>query len=126
MMIIGKRVIPWITVTDRLSCKQKGSLPRNGLQEHVFCLNSAITDFKHQSGKMYIMFLDLADAFGSIDHELMIDALRAYGYPNDLVNLTKNIYTDSTFQVQTKSGLTKPILRQRGHHSGLPLLCYCI
>lgn len=120
MMIIGKRVIPWIVDSNRLSCKQKGSLPRNGLQEHVFCLNSAITDFKHQSGKMYIMFLDLADAFGSIDHEIMIDALHSYGYPDILVNLTRNIYNSSTFQIETKNGLTVPILRQRGIIQGCP------
>ena len=100
MSIIGKRVIPWIVETNRLSSKQKGSLPRNGLQEHVFCLNSAITDFKHQSGKMFVMFLDLADAFSSIDHELMINALHCYGYPDALVNLTSNIYSNSTFQVE--------------------------
>ena len=38
------------------------------------------------------MFLDLADAFGSIDHEMMVDALRAYGYPEIIINLTKDIY----------------------------------
>ena len=120
MSIIGKRVISWIVETNRLSSKQKGSLPRNGLQEHVFCLNSAITDFKHQSGKMFVMFLDLANAFGSIDHQLMINSLHCYGYPDALVNLTSNIYNNSTFQVETKYGLTEPILRQRGIIQGCP------
>ena len=75
-----------------------------------FCLKNSITDFRHQSGKLYVMFLDLADAFGSIDHEMMVDALRAYGYPEIIINLTKDIYTDSTFQVDTNSGLTDPIM----------------
>ncbi len=61
MMIIGERVMPRVVDTNRLSCKQKGSLPRNGLQEHLLCLNSSIADFKHRLGKMYIMFLDLAN-----------------------------------------------------------------
>ena len=85
-MVLGKRIIPWIVETNRLSHNQKGSLPRNGLQEHVFCLKNSITDFRHQSGKLYVMFLDLADAFGSIDHEMMVDALRAYGYPEIIIN----------------------------------------
>ena len=86
----------------------------NGLQEHVFCLKNSITDFRHQSGKLYFMFLDLADAFRSIAHEMMVNALRAIGYPEVIINLTKDIYTDSTFQVDTNSGLTDPIVRHRG------------
>ena len=49
------------------------------------------------------MFLDLADAFGSIDHAMMVDALRAYRYPEII---------DSTFQVDTNSGLTGPIVKE--------------
>ena len=91
-----------------------------GLQEHVFCLKNSITDFRHQSGKLYVMFLDLADAFGSIDHEMMVDALSAYGYPDSVIQLTKDIYTDSTFQVDTNSGLTDSIVRHRGIIQGCP------
>ena len=94
--------------------------PLNGLQEHVFCLKNSITDFRHQSGKLYIVFLDLADAFGSINHEMMVDDLRAYGYIEIIINLTKNIFIDSTFQVDTNSGLTDPIVRHRGIIQGCP------
>ena len=69
---------------------------------------------------MFVMFLDLADAFGSIDHQLMINSLHCYGYPDALVDLTSNIYNNSTFQVETKYGLTEPILRQRGIIQGCP------
>lgn len=61
-----------------------------------------------------------ADAFGSIDHQIMINALNCYGYPIALVNLTSNIYNNSTFQVETKNGLTEPIVRQRGIIQGCP------
>ena len=67
------------------------------------------------------MFLDLADAFGSFDHEIMVYAfIRAYGYPEIIINLTKDIYTNSTFQVDTNSGLTDPIVRHRGIFQGCP------
>ena len=61
-----------------------------------------------------------ADAFGSIDHQLMINSLHCYGYPDALVDLTSNIYNNSTFQVEKKYGLTEPILRQRGIIQGCP------
>ena len=37
-----------------------------------------------------------------------------------IINLTKDIYTDSTFQVDTNSGLTDPIVRHRGIIKGCP------
>ena len=42
MMVLGKRIIPWIVETNRLSHNQKGSLPRKGFQEHVFCLKTLL------------------------------------------------------------------------------------
>ena len=50
----------------------------------------------------------------------MINSLNCYGYPDALVNLTSNIYNNSTFQVETKYGLTEPILRQRVIIQGCP------
>ena len=87
MKLMERRIIPWIVDTNRLSDKQKGSMPRNGLQEHVFCLKNSITDFRHQSGKLFVTFIDLADAFGSINHDFMIDLLKIYGYPEKIVKL---------------------------------------
>ena len=69
---------------------------------------------------MFVLFLDLADAFGSIDHRLIINSFHCYGYRDALVNLTSNIYNNSTFPVETKYGLTEPILRQRGIIQGCP------
>ena len=51
---------------------------------------------------------------------MMINALRMYGYPQGLIDLTENIYTDSTFQVETKFGLTESIERHRGIIQGCP------
>jgi hypothetical protein len=120
MKVLERRIVPWIVNNNRLSPKQKGSMPRNGLQEHVFCINSSITDFRHQSGKLYVNFIDLADAFGSINHEFMIDSLRVYGYPEPIVNLTQDIYTNSYFQVESSDGCTEFIHRQRGIIQGCP------
>ena len=76
-------------------------MPRNGLQEQVFCINSSITDFRHQSGKLYVNFIDLADAFGSINHEFMINSLRVYGYPEPIVNLIHSFIHSCLFDKST-------------------------
>ena len=121
MSTLQTRLMPWIVDTTRLSRRQKGSLPRNGLQEHVFCLNSAIRDFLHKSSKLFIAFVDIRDAFGSVNHAFMFRALEQAGYPDWVIELLRNAYDGSNFQVTTNNTLTDPIARQRGIIQGCPI-----
>ena len=125
MSVIQKRIMPWIVETQRLSKRQKGAIPRNGLQEHVFCLKSAIRDFTHLSQSQFVLFIDLADAFGSIDHFFMINSLEKAGYPKYIVDLTRDIYTDSKFVVKTQNGTTAAINRKVGIVQGCPWSVIC-
>jgi hypothetical protein len=120
MKLIQTKMLPWIVSTRRLSSKQKGSLPRNGLQEHVFCLKSAIENFKHQSTKFFTTFVDIKDAFGSVDHRVMLEAMERAGYPRHIIDITADIYTGSSFQVQAAGSLTPCITRHRGIIQGCP------
>lgn len=120
MKLIQARHMKWIVETKRLSPFQKGSMPRNGLMEHVFCMKTAISDFMHTSGKLFLGFIDLKDAFGSINHQFMLRELRHMGYPELFVNITKDVYTGSTFQIKCSSGLTDIIQRGKGIIQGCP------
>ena len=53
-----------------------------------------IVDFLHASSN--VAFIDIKDAFGSIDHELMIKELREVGFPEQVLEITRDISTDST------------------------------
>jgi hypothetical protein len=110
----------WIVEKGRLSARQKGSMPRNGLQEHVFTIKTAISDFLHTSGKAFLCFVDIKDAFGSIDHEFMLKELLRSGYPEVFVNITRDIYNGSTFQVKTINAITCSIERRKGIIQGCP------
>ncbi|MCP3851749.1 MAG: hypothetical protein GY694_16165 [Gammaproteobacteria bacterium] len=120
MKIIQARLMPWIVATNRLSPYQKGSMPRAGLNEHVFCVKTNISDFLHCSGQLYIGFVDLKDAFGSLDHKHMLRELRSIGLPDVFLRLTEDIYNNSTFQVKTDRGITAPITRGKGIIQGCP------
>lgn len=41
----------WVVYSQWLTPCQKGSMPRNGSQEHVFTLKTAVSDYVHTSGK---------------------------------------------------------------------------
>ena len=104
--LIQQIMVSWIAESNRLSKCQKGSVPRNGLQELVFTLEADI-NFLHQSSKLYVNF-------GSIGHQVMLNDLSEVGYPVDIISITKDICTGSTFQVKIRHGLTRPITRARG------------
>ena len=65
-------------------------------------------------------YVDIRDAFGSINDKFMIDELKRAGYPSLFINITADVYNNSTFQVKTACGLTQPIKRQRGVIQGCP------
>ena len=69
---------------------------------------------------MFITFVDLKDAFGSLDHDVMIQSLQQAGYPKYVIDLTRDIYSGSTFQVKTGQGITDNIPRSRGIIQGDP------
>ncbi len=50
---------PWLVEADILFTKQKAYINRQGMNEHVFCLKTGIDDFKHESCRLYSVFLDL-------------------------------------------------------------------
>ena len=64
MKCVLARILPWLE-TGILSPDQKAYISRQGMNEHVFCLKTAIDDFKHDSAKLFTVFLDFRDAFGS-------------------------------------------------------------
>ena len=61
---------------------------------------------------LYMAFIDYEKAFDSISHEAIFKAMRNQGIDEVYINITKDVYTNSTAQIQTdvlswKSDLNK-------------------
>ena len=78
---------------------------RQGMNKTRFCLKTAIDDFKHESSRI---FLDFRVAFGSLPHNIMIEALYEIDLPKPYINMIKDIYSGSFFQVICGDQLTNP------------------
>ena len=57
-------------------------------QELIFNLITEIDDLKHLSIKIYVTFIDFADAFGSVSHEFIFDGLEKFNIPETYCTLT--------------------------------------
>ncbi len=120
MKCLLSRILPWLVDAGILSNKQKAYIERQGMNEHFFCLKTAIDDFKHESDKLYIVFLDFRDAFGALPHRVMIDALEEIQLPKIYVDIIKDVYCDSYLQVICGKALTRPIPLEVGIKTGCP------
>ena len=120
MKLVLARNMSWLVDSGRLSSSQKGAMPCNGLQQHVFNLKTIVSDFLHSSSRLYVGYIDIKDAFGSINHHFMINELSKAGYSDKFINITKDIYSGSCFQIKTAIGYTSPIHRERGIIQGCP------
>ena len=113
---ICQKLLPYIS--DRIPFWQRAYLQK---RELIFCLETAIDDFKRLSTKLHVVFIDFADAFGSVNHEYMFETLQNLGIPYSLLCIIEDIYKHSTFQVICKEGLSKRFFIIRGTKTGDPL-----
>ena len=93
-----KRLLPQL-VNSAIGFWQRAYVKERDRQELIFCLKTAIDDFKHISSKFFAVFVDFRDAFGSLSQSYMIQALLESGIAKQYCEIVADIYTDSHFQV---------------------------
>ena len=105
-----------------MSSQQKSARPVEGCHEHTFTLQSIISDCKRNYKDCYIAWLDLRNAFGSINHEVIYTTLSHMGYPLSFVDLIKDIYTDASTVIRiSREDETSPIDVNAGVKQGCPI-----
>jgi hypothetical protein len=68
---------------------------------------------------IYLLYIDLKNAFGSIDHARLLAIMADLGFPQDTINLIGNIYSNpSTIFFGSHFGKIKPVHIQRGTIQG--------
>ena len=121
----------WSLVADRLykylvvnngfisAAIQKGSMRRvAGCWEHTAMMWSALKDAKKSKESMAVLWLDLANAYGSVPHKLIVFALRRYQVPEDWISLIMAYY-DGMWGRTTASGVSSEwVLYERGIFAG--------
>lgn len=65
--------------------------------------------------------LDLSNAFGSLPHWVIFEALRLAGGGEDFINIIKDLYTDAIIQYKTSAGLSTPRVATTEVKQGDPL-----
>ena len=74
----------------------------NGCAEHIEVVQEVIQHARLNHKTVYITWFDLADAFGSVCHDMIPICMRHYNIPEEIVQYIINIYSKLEGRVVTK------------------------
>lgn len=81
-------------------------------------MKSLVGQTRMSKKKLNITWLDLRNAFGSIPHLAIKRTLEHIGFPDDMIKLLRNVYTNATTQILTDEGHKDPIHIESGVKQG--------
>ena len=101
---------------------QKGGIPEvSGCIEHTSILTQLISEAKKNKSNLVSVWLDIANAYGSIAHKLLQLALERTHVPDPVREIIRNYYEKVEIRFSTKKFTTKWIRVERGIITGCTL-----
>ena len=92
-----------------------------GTTDSVFILKVLIDKYGKGKTCLYVGFLDLHNAFDSVDRELLKDAMLNIGLPHSIVKLIVSMYTCDSGIIQVGNRFSKLFDIKRGVKQGSTL-----
>lgn len=118
---LNVRLYKWISDNDVLSFNQKGFLPHDGVFENNYVLDQVLRKFKNKHKDIFMASLDITNAFGSLPHWVIFEALRLAGAGEGFINIVKDLYSNATTSYRTSAGSSTPRVAATGVKQGDPL-----
>ncbi|KAF1326966.1 reverse transcriptase, partial [Globisporangium splendens] len=122
--VLAVRFQRWMDANARFTFSQKGFRSFNGCNEHNFVATSLYEQARRTRKKLFVVWYDLRNAFGSLPQAYMWKVLERLGVPHAFLQVVRDIYTDSYFIVDSRDGTTDPVHQGRGVYQGCPLSPY--
>ena len=84
--------------------EQNGFLNKKGCIDGSFCLNYSLHTRKSFGYGTWVLFIDLVKAFETVNRNLLLQILKKYGLPDNLINIISKLYKDT--RIKFKNGET--------------------
>ncbi|GIY44232.1 retrovirus-related Pol polyprotein from type-1 retrotransposable element R2 [Caerostris darwini] len=121
MKCVAERFKDWPLRYEVLSSSQKGFMPHDGVLEHNFLMHKRFEDARTTKKELCLAWLDVTNAFGSIPHCAIDEALCAAKVGDTFRNLVNFVYEDCGTRLLTSEGLSPHIKIGAGIKQGCPL-----
>ena len=120
--VLARRFTLWMEVNGRNAAAQKGFRAMNGCGEHNFLAAMQIDQARRKHQELHVVWYDFANAFGSVPHDLLWEALERQGVPPEFTACCRGLYDDASFTIgNAVDGTTAPIALRVGVFQGCPL-----
>jgi hypothetical protein len=94
---------------------QKGFWDKiSGVVEHTETLSHVVNHARKKQKSLVVTLLDLKNAFGELDHKLLISVLKYHHVPPEMIELISSLYTDYHISITTNDFMTDPVNVKRG------------
>ena len=93
----------------------------NGCIEHTLVMGELLSHAKRNKRTIHVTYFDLADAFGSVEHNLINFALQRNKIPKTVCTYISNLYSQLEGTVRGPNWTSKPFNFKRGVFQGDPL-----
>ena len=122
-LIITKRLNRYISENELVNPQvQKGFRVKcNGVVEHNLVLDGVIRAARARKRTAHLSFLDIRDAFGSVDHLLVKHTLERNAIPDIVIACIMKSLTEAQGQVITQKWSSEPFSFNSGLMQGAPL-----
>jgi ribonuclease HI len=103
----------------RLLSQEQGGFRAHRNTIHQLETHTMILEDARLTGQdLFLVMVDLKEAFDTIDHSRMLKIVKDLGYPADVIQVIQGLYSNAYTKVQTPYGPTEPIKIQRGTLQG--------
>ena len=104
MHLKAKRLLTFALANNYIDTSiQKGGIPEvSGCLEHTALLSQLIREAKTGKGDLVVTWLDIANAYGSMPHSLILTALERTHVPERMCQLVKSYHSDIKICFTTK------------------------
>ncbi|POM79948.1 Reverse transcriptase, partial [Phytophthora palmivora] len=120
--ILSRKFVRWQDANERHADAQKGFRAMNGCGEHNFLAATLVDQARRKRKELHVVWYDFANAFGSVPHDLLWEALERQGVPAPFIDCCRGLYADAAFTVgNAADGTTAPIALRVGVFQGCPL-----
>jgi ribonuclease HI len=106
--ILTQRILDLEDQFSFFSLRQKGFLRNKlGIIEAAYLAHAAVDNSARFKKPLFVLLVDLANAFGSVPHEVMQIAMKLHGIPTYICRFVQNLYAHAktTFKTSTKGAV---------------------
>lgn len=99
---------------------QAGFQAQRSCADHLFLLRRILDEHWRAGVSLYILALDIRQAFPSMSHQAMVQVLQERGVPAAVINIVLALACTERTRVRWGAATTEPVSRGRGLRQGCP------